>query len=90
MREAGNYSPPRLALFKMKSVFHFHHIADGYSVGFSNHVDLLEDDFPEPAMQIEIDFFHIPWMLDEENPYTDKLITNKKSFFKRMIVKRKK
>ena len=68
----------------------FYHITDGFSVGFSNYADLLEDGFPEPVIQIEIEFLHIPWVLDEENPYVEKPRQKPNEFFKKMIEKRRK
>ncbi len=41
-------------------------IAEGYKVGFENGGALIEDNFPEPVMQMEIEF-HVPWVLEEEN-----------------------
>ncbi len=43
-------------------------IAEGYKVGFENGGALIEDNFPEPVMQMEIEF-HMPWVLQEENDY---------------------
>ena len=68
----------------------FYHITDNFSVGFSNYVDLLEDGFPEPAIQVEIEFLHIPWMLDEKNPYVEKPSVSSKGFLKSVIKKRRK
>ena len=43
-------------------------IAEGYKVGFENGGALIEDNFPEPVMQMEIEF-HVPWVLEEDNDY---------------------
>lgn len=43
-------------------------LAEGYRVWFRSECDLIADDFPRPAVQMEIDF-HVPWVLDEENTY---------------------
>ena len=97
--------------FEGEGIYHidkkrFHHIAEGYYVGFSNYIDLLENDFPVPALQIEIDFSGVPWVLDEKNPYVEnsgvpwildekspfaeKPSRNQKGFFSNMIEKRRK
>ena len=39
-------------------------IADGYKISFSNRTDMLPEGFPEPVVQMYIDFT-IPWVLDE-------------------------
>ena len=44
-------------------------ITDGYSVGFTEDISLREEELGEPALQMEIFFHGIPWLLDEENPY---------------------
>ena len=44
-------------------------ICEGYSVGFTTEISLPEEDLPQPALQIEIFFHGVPWLLDEENPY---------------------
>lgn len=46
-----------------------HSISEGYSVGFTNNVHLLEAGFPMPAFQIEIFFHNVPWLLKKKNPY---------------------
>ena len=43
-------------------------IAPGYAVWFRRECDLLDEAFPRPAIQMEIDF-RVPWVLDEENTY---------------------
>ena len=40
---------------------------DSY-VFFTSRCGLLEAGFPTPAIQIEV-FFHLPWLLEEPNPY---------------------
>ena len=47
----------------------FEPVADGFDVGFTEEISLPEDELPLPAIQMEIDFHGIPWLLDEENPY---------------------
>ena len=47
----------------------FHRIADGYSVWFTEDISLAEDCLGEEAVQMEIDFHGVPWMLDQKNPY---------------------
>ena len=49
----------------------FFRIAGGYSAGFTNDADLLEDGFPAPAVQMETDFHRVPWVRECENPYAD-------------------
>ncbi len=44
-------------------------IAAGYAVGFTESVSLLEKDFPIPALQMEISFRNVPWLLETKNPY---------------------
>ena len=41
----------------------FYSIADNYDIKFSNDVELLEDKFPLPAIQMDV-FFTVPWKLD--------------------------
>lgn len=43
-------------------------ISDGFRVSFQQECDLLEKDFPAPALQLEISA-SIPWVLPEENTY---------------------
>lgn len=43
-------------------------ITDGYKIGFSGECDLLEDNFPLPAVQMEISFT-CPWVLKAKNIY---------------------
>lgn len=40
-----------------------------YAVGFTESVSLLEDGFPVPVFQMEIDFHHVPWLLEQKNTY---------------------
>lgn len=44
---------------------HTYLIVEGYHVGFFNGGSLIEENFPEPVIQMEIEF-HVPWVLDEE------------------------
>jgi len=44
-------------------------VTDGFSVSFTEDVSLPETGLPSPALQMEIDFHGVPWLLDEENPY---------------------
>lgn len=44
-------------------------VVEGYSVGFSRQITLLEKDFPYPVIQMEIDFHNVPWVLEKENTY---------------------
>lgn len=44
-------------------------ISEGYLVGFTNRISLPEDYLPAPAIQMEIDFHAVPWMLEKENSY---------------------
>lgn len=46
-------------------------VADGFRVAFLKECQLLPDDFPEPALQMEISATNIPWVLEEENCYAD-------------------
>lgn len=43
-------------------------VANGYKIGFRSECDLLEDNFPLPAIQMEISFT-CPWVLETENIY---------------------
>jgi len=43
-------------------------IQEGYAIGFCDKYSLLEESFPMPAIQMEIEF-HAPWVLDKENDY---------------------
>lgn len=45
-----------------------YNITDGYKIGFSRECDLLENNFPLPAIQMEISFT-CPWVLETENIY---------------------
>ncbi len=47
----------------------FHTIAPGFRVYFTEALSLPEADLPAPALQMEIDFSAVPWVLNEENPY---------------------
>lgn len=44
-------------------------ITAGYAVGFTESVSLLEAGFPMPALQMEIGFHQVPWLLDTKNTY---------------------
>ena len=44
-------------------------ITDGYSVRFIKEIDLAEGVIPDDAVQMEIAFTSVPWVLSEENPY---------------------
>ncbi|MBQ8431516.1 MAG: hypothetical protein IJX28_01395 [Clostridia bacterium] len=41
----------------------YHEIDKGFKVGFTSNTVLLEKDFPQPCIQLEIDA-HLPWILD--------------------------
>lgn len=43
-------------------------IADGFEIGFTKNLDLVPDNFPLPALQMEINFT-LPWVLKEAQPY---------------------
>lgn len=46
----------------------WYELGDGFSVAFKSRCDLLPDDFPAPAIQME--FGHrMPWVLEGPNPY---------------------
>lgn len=46
----------------------WYNLTEGFSVAFKSQCDLLPDDFPAPAIQME--FNHcLPWLLKEPNPY---------------------
>ena len=47
----------------------FHTLAEGYSVWFTEDISLAEDCLDEEAVQMEIGFHGVPWILDHENPY---------------------
>mgnify|MGYP000937123149 CR=1 FL=1 len=49
-------------------------IADGFHIGFTHMVALVEEGFPHPVIQMEINFY-VPWVLDE--PYDEKPPTKK-------------
>lgn len=42
---------------------------DSYSVGFTDSISLPEPGFPSPVLQMEIEFHHVPWLLEHENTY---------------------
>ena len=44
-------------------------VADGYSVAFTDDISLPEEHLPSPALQMEIDFCGVPWLLEEKDPY---------------------
>jgi hypothetical protein len=44
-------------------------VDQNFHVSFSASLDLLEKNFPLPALQLEISA-NIPWVLEKENPYT--------------------
>ncbi|MBQ7646555.1 MAG: hypothetical protein IJS94_04725 [Clostridia bacterium] len=80
--------------FEGEGIYHidntiFHKITDGFSVGFSNYIDLLEDDFPLPVLQIDICFNNVPWVLNEDNPFVEKPKPDTKGLFTRIIEKRR-
>jgi len=43
-------------------------VTKDFTVLFQNECDLLEDNFPAPAIQLEI-LANIPWVLEEKNDY---------------------
>ena len=43
-------------------------VTDGFRISFQQKYDLLEKDFPLPALQLELSA-NIPWVLSEENPW---------------------
>ena len=47
----------------------FRTVAAGYRVGFTALISLPEKELPSPALQMEIDFSGVPWLLDKENTY---------------------
>lgn len=49
-------------------------ITDGFQIGFTHMVALVEEGFPHPVIQMEINFY-VPWVLDE--PYNEKPPTKK-------------
>lgn len=44
-------------------------VSRNFCVCFQESVDLLEEDFPQPAIQLEI-LADIPWVLEKENSYS--------------------
>ena len=46
----------------------WYELAEGFSVGFQNHCDLLPEDFPRPCFQMHFNYT-LPWLLAEPNPY---------------------
>lgn len=44
-------------------------VTQDFSVGFTNSISLLEDDFPEPVIQMEIFIHNFPWVLDKPNKF---------------------
>lgn len=46
----------------------WYELAEGFSVGFQNHCDLLPEDFPKPCFQMQFNYT-LPWVLEEKNPY---------------------
>lgn len=43
-------------------------INENFQIAFQEEVDLLEENFPLPVIQLEF-FANIPWVLEEENTY---------------------
>lgn len=43
----------------------FYEIDKGFKVGFTSQIVLLEKDFPNPCVQLEIEA-HLPWVLDNK------------------------
>lgn len=43
-------------------------VSENFHVSFQDGIDLLEDKFPRPVLQLEFSA-DIPWALKEENPY---------------------
>ncbi len=46
-------------------------VTETFRVSVQQNTDLLEDGFPQPAVQMEFSA-KIPWLLDRENPYLEK------------------
>lgn len=46
----------------------WYELAEGFSVGFQNHCDLLPEDFPKPCCQMHFNYT-LPWVMEEPNPY---------------------
>ncbi len=44
-------------------------LAEGYCVAFTEEISLPEADCPARALQLEIDFSGVPWLMDSGNPY---------------------
>lgn len=55
--------------WKDNGELNLHEICEGYSAGFTTEISLPEENLPYPALQMEVFFHGVPWMLDEENPY---------------------
>jgi len=47
----------------------FFPLAEGFCVAFTEEISLPEADCPSPALQLEIDFSGVPWLLETRNPY---------------------
>ena len=43
-------------------------LGEGFSAAFKSKCDLLPEDFPRPAFQMELNH-QLPWLLEEANPY---------------------
>lgn len=61
---AGDTPPGATELFPAG----WYQLCDGFSVAFKSQCDLLPDDFPAPAIQMEFEH-RMPWVLKEANPY---------------------
>ena len=57
-------------------------VENGFHISFRQECDLLEGNFPTPALQLEISA-NIPWVLEEENDYIEH--PAKKSVFKTLL-----
>lgn len=44
-------------------------VTDDFSIGFTNTINLKENDFPEPVIQMEIFIHHFPWVLNTPNKF---------------------
>ena len=61
---AGDTQPGAAELFPAG----WYDLSEGFCVAFKSACDLLPEDFPAPAIQMEFEH-RMPWVLEEPNPY---------------------
>ncbi len=63
---SGGTERPELSA---RDAVEWHPITEDHAVHFTDEISLLEAGFPRPVLQMEILFHHVPWCLEEQNPY---------------------